>query len=623
MDFGTSTSVIRVKRYQDGEPIGNRLETKPVTFNMGSTMVPTLIQKLKTGESYLGYEAENAHRGSSTYPNFKVDIENPDDDIRRQVRELTSEYFCYLAKTYKIQSDGGHLGQSDDQERTIISYPVKWSSETKDFMIGIAKAAGFPNVEGIDEAQAAIQAVTIQNDGLLAGKGYFQYGVPVHILLIDMGAGTTDLVLCRHTPGDQPKTEILSIWPKEGNALFGGREVDELLKGFISRALPEEDADVVLKKIGIEKYKAWKESMVSPALQRGEAVDYFAALDDLLSLLEIDAEYSIDRDSFESFAEDYLCEFPRLVNGCVDAAGISGDDVDLIILTGGHSQWYFVQEMLSGTMSQFGKVDLGKIHSDPDRIVCIALPQETVALGLAYGPLRVDVQSLEEDDAKRQKLEELLEVLKKLSEAKMKEIDEPAVAEHMPIAPQVPYTPENEFKLGGIFRDEKNCIIVDYIGNASVVKIPEFINIKGMNRKVVEIAPTAFRANKKIETVIIPESVKKIPSHAFEYCTNLKTVVAHDKIEEIDSHAFRGCDKLETIDFGMGECTVHTARFPANIKSIWWDAFRRDDGKSIFKNVMLSKYTDIYDFPLLLNREIRKGPQAAFGNNCTITYYDK
>ncbi len=54
VDFGTSTSVIRVKRYQDGEPVGNQLETKPVTFNMGSTMVPTLIQKLKTGESYFG-----------------------------------------------------------------------------------------------------------------------------------------------------------------------------------------------------------------------------------------------------------------------------------------------------------------------------------------------------------------------------------------------------------------------------------------------------------------------------------------------------------------------------------------------------------------------------------------
>ena len=36
VDFGTSTSVIRVKRYEDGKPIGDRLETKSVLFNVGS-----------------------------------------------------------------------------------------------------------------------------------------------------------------------------------------------------------------------------------------------------------------------------------------------------------------------------------------------------------------------------------------------------------------------------------------------------------------------------------------------------------------------------------------------------------------------------------------------------------
>ena len=210
VDFGTSTSVIRVKRYQDGEPVEDRLGTDKVTFNMGSTMVPTLIQKLPTGDAYFGYDAEIPRRKTNTFQNFKVDIESPDEDIRRQARELTAEYFTYLAKSYRAQSEGGHLGESDDRERTIISYPVKWSDETKAFMVQTAKGAGFPNVEGVDEAQAAIQAVTVQNADLLTRKGYFQDGVPVNILLIDMGAGTTDLVLCRHTPGERPQTDILS-----------------------------------------------------------------------------------------------------------------------------------------------------------------------------------------------------------------------------------------------------------------------------------------------------------------------------------------------------------------------------------------------------------------------------
>ena len=403
VDFGTSTSVIRVKRYQDGKPVGDPLETKPVTFNMGSTMVPTLIQKLPSGDAYFGHEAEIAHRNAKTFQNFKVDIESPDEGIQRQARELTAEFFQYLAKSYRAQSEGGHLGESNDKERTIISYPVKWSDETKAFMVQTAKDAGFPNVEGVDEAQAAIQAATVQNADLLTRKGYFQDGVPVNILLIDMGAGTTDLVLCRHTPGAQPQTDILGTWPKGGTALFGGREVDELLRGYISQAMPEDGADLVLKKIAIEKYKSWKEGTVSPALEKGKVVDYFAALDDLLNLMDIEAEYSVSRTSFENFAADYLRQFPELVNGCVSAAGLSGDDVDLVILTGGHSRWYFVREMLSGRLERFGELGLGKIHADPERIIPITLPQETVALGLVYGPLRVEAsiepQPVEADNA--------------------------------------------------------------------------------------------------------------------------------------------------------------------------------------------------------------------------------
>ena len=388
VDFGTSTSVIRVKRYQGGKPVGDRLEVKPVKFNSGtSEIVPTLIQKLPTGGAYFGHEAADPRRNTEMFQDFKVDIENPDEDIRRQARELTAEFFQYLAEKYCEQSEGGHLGEIDDRQRTIISYPVKWSDEAKDFLIQTAKNADFPNVEGVDEAQAAIQAVTVQNANLLTRKGYFREGVPVNILLIDMGAGTTDLVLCRHTPGAQPQTDILSTWPKEGDVLFGGREVDELLRSYICRTMPEADADRVRKVVEIKEYKAWKENTVAPALDRGETVDYFS----FLNLLGVNAEFSISRDSFEDFAADYLRQFPELVNGCVSAAGLSGNDVDLVILTGGHSQWYFAREMLSGNLNRFGEIALEKIHADPERIIPISLPQETVALGLAYMPLKMEM----------------------------------------------------------------------------------------------------------------------------------------------------------------------------------------------------------------------------------------
>lgn len=668
VDFGTSTSVIRVKRYEDGKPVGDRLETKAVTFNMGSTIVPTLVQKLKTGESaYFGYDAEVAHKNTKTYQNFKVDIENPDEYIRRQARELTAEYFSFLAKTYKVQSEGGHLGKSDDKERTIISYPVKWSKETKAFMVKAAKDAGFVDVEGIDEAQAAIQAVTVQNAELLTGKGYFKDGVPVNILLIDMGAGTTDLVLCRHTPGNHPKTDILSIWPKGESFLFGGREIDERLRSYICQTLPKEDADIILKKIGTEKYKAWKESIVSPALQRGEKVDYFAALDDLLSLLEIETEYSIDRESLERYMEDYLRNFPELVNGCVKAAGIKGKDVDLVILTGGHSQWYFVPEILSGKMEQFGKTGLEKIRTDPSRIIPIALPQETVALGMVYGMLRVrklvepllhvarkeptctekgnvefwfrkSDNSFFTDRDGIHKINPLIPELghsfewivengQKVQKCKRCGcIGQREQIEKPPVSPQVingsaqiPDTPDSEFLFNNV---GGNYEIIKYTGKASVVKIPECIR----GRKVVSIGKHAFGANngygiganKKVEKVIIPTTVTHIGEWAFAHCTNLKTVIAHNNIVTIGFNAFLNCNKLEIMDFGMGECIPHIVTFPPDLKEIGSQAFNSVGlsgiPKCIFHEVNLSKKTKLKSL---------LGMSKAFSEkNCAIFYYD-
>ena len=85
IDFGTSTSVIRVKRYQDEKPVGEPLETKEVIFGGIGGMTPTLIQKKNGDDSvvYYGHEAQQKHRNMTLYHSFKVDLKTV---IRRSVR---------------------------------------------------------------------------------------------------------------------------------------------------------------------------------------------------------------------------------------------------------------------------------------------------------------------------------------------------------------------------------------------------------------------------------------------------------------------------------------------------------------------------------------------------------
>ena len=388
VDFGTSTSVIRVKRYRGGEPVSQeRLAAEAVVFNNGIPMVPTLIQRL--GENaYFGCDAQTAKRGAVLYHSFKVDLESPDPEKRQKARELTQEFLKYLAGVYKSQSEGGHLGEADDRERTIISYPVKWGSGTKKFMLEAAGQAGFPNVEGMDEAQAAIHAVTLQSESYLKKEGYLREGRPCTVLLIDMGAGTTDLALCRYTPGDSPVTETLVSWPVGGNVLFGGREADELLRDYARTKLPEDMAEKILSKCSADKFKAWKENTVSPGLLRNDTVENFPDLDMIAELYDVEMEpWHLTRQTFEEKAEAYLKKFPALIRGCIAASGVKDADIDLVILTGGHSQWYFVKEILTGRLPAVCGSLLPQITEDSNRILSVTRPQETVALGLVYAPM--------------------------------------------------------------------------------------------------------------------------------------------------------------------------------------------------------------------------------------------
>lgn len=638
IDFGTSTSVIRVKRYENGRSIGEALETKAVMFGGSGATVPTLIMKKDDDASvaYYGHEAQQKKRNYTNYHSFKVDLESDDREKRARARELTEEFFAFMGKQYRAQSDGGHLGSADDKEHTIISYPVKWSEETKRFMIATAKKAGFPNVTGMDEAQAAIHAVTVMSSDYLLKHGLLQNGVASNILLIDMGAGTTDLVLCRYTPGETSKTELLVTWPKRGKILFGGKEIDILLKNFFWDKMDEADAELVFKRIGTDKFKTWKEESVSPALRENDSVSDFEVLDSCAEMMEIDVdEYCLNRAEFEKCLEVYLTQLPVLINDCVNNSGIPGKNVDLVIVTGGHSQWYFVHDILSGKMSKFGNVDLPRIKENPSRIVPISRPQETVALGLVYslmqneiptvGPQTTNpvVEDRKSVDAQESKNEDEAAAQRQLAEGSAWEEEFRLEQESAQKATQkTVYTPESEFELGSIGSD---YVIRKYIGNRKIVSIPPVIH----GRKVVAIGMQAFvnvdvgwflKDLSTIEKVIIPETVTVIGFAAFSYCTKLHTVIAHSKIQNIGILAFAGCNHLTILDFGWKTCKAHTLIIPPSVKKIGYNAFSpKDKGGAvikgaIFKEVHLSRKTKVSN--------IMFNPKTFDPNYCSVFYYD-
>jgi len=119
----------------------------------------------------------------------------------------------------------------------------------------------------------------------------------------------------------------------------------------------------------------------------------------------------------------------------------------------------------------------------------------------------------------------------------------------------------------------------NYRGEDKDVIIPNFIGII----PVSYIDGQCFEHNDTIETVVIPNNVRKIEPFSFHGCDNLKSVEA-SRIKVIGEYAF-SCDiKLERVELGENVQTIEPLAFEechsltyipsrSSLKEIGWGAF--------------------------------------------------
>lgn len=100
----------------------------------------------------------------------------------------------------------------------------------------------------------------------------------------------------------------------------------------------------------------------------------------------------------------------------------------------------------------------------------------------------------------------------------------------------------------------KDGVLVEYKGNASVVKIPDGVVAVGNLEEIYVLwsmagikAPIPFMGNKTITEIIVPEGVKRIGYRVFAGCENLKSINIPNSVERIDGYAFYGCFELSEV----------------------------------------------------------------------------
>jgi molecular chaperone DnaK (HSP70) len=408
IDFGTSTSVIRIKDYDENGQINLEPPKAVLEPKNNETIIKTLVFVPEDKESPVvcGNDAMYQNRKGTLYTNFKMLLESENKENVTFATYLIREFLKYIKELYVQQKD--KFG-SCDEEKTFISFPVKWPDTSMKIMKKLAQEAGFKNVEGVTEPMAAILSVLMEKLSEFQIKKLILPNIPSNVLLVDMGAGTTDLVLFRiKLLNNDISVEIITTWPPANvDISFGGREVEAIICQSVLNQLIPNDEEKRKKRYErmIDGFKAWKETTLSSTLSRKERLinpptcvaDYMEAQD--MDESEFEA---IDRNQFEKIMEPYIEQFPSLINGCLEHAkkadnGInSNEDIDFVVVTGGHSQWYFVKEMLLGNMtSKSGStINLPKLIRENDRFVHSKYPQETVANGMAYKGFSLDIKAV-------------------------------------------------------------------------------------------------------------------------------------------------------------------------------------------------------------------------------------
>lgn len=134
-----------------------------------------------------------------------------------------------------------------------------------------------------------------------------------------------------------------------------------------------------------------------------------------------------------------------------------------------------------------------------------------------------------------------------------------------------------------IIKADKTAEIVEYNGTDENVVIPAEVNgytvtgISGWSGKPTSSHPLgaitgAFKNNKTIKTVVIPDTVKYIDDESFYGCTALESVMFGNGVEEIGDYAFENCTSLSKV------------YIPVSVKKIGAEAFGYTFGSELTLN---------------------------------------
>ena len=363
IDLGTTNSVVSVM--EGGEPT-------VITNPEGSRITPSVVGFTKDGQRLVGRLAKNQA------------VSNPDRTISSIKRHMgEGNYHVTIdGKNYtppeisamilqKLKSDAeAYLGETVSQ--AVITVPAYFNDSQRQATKDAGKIAGLEVLRIINEPTAAALAYGLDKDQ------------DETVLVFDLGGGTFDVSSLELSEG------VFEVKATNGDTVLGGDDFDKKVMDWMVEQFKKENG------IDLSQDKMSAQRLIEAAEKAKIELSSMSQTNINLPFITADAtgpkhlDLTLSRAKFDELTADLVERTMIPTRKAMEDAGLSGSDIDKIILVGGSSRIPAVQEAI--------RKILGKEPSkgvNPDECVSIgAAIQGGVLVGEVKDVLLLDVTPL-------------------------------------------------------------------------------------------------------------------------------------------------------------------------------------------------------------------------------------
>lgn len=371
IDLGTTNSVIA--RMEKGKPIIFRTDFPTNTM-------PSCVHFNKKKSIQVGGTAFNALKNDKfqALRNFQADSSNTFIEFKRTMGTDKKYTSSHMQREYSSEELSAEVLKAlksfvtDDEVRAaVISVPAKFTINQKDATVRAALFAGFSQCEFLQEPIAASMAYGMQSkvkDGRL--------------VVFDFGGGTFDAALVRVEDG------IMSIVDTEGDNHLGGKNIDYAIVDEV--LIPYLESQFSIESIldDLEKKQILRDALKFKAEEAKIQLSFkedFGILTDLGEIpckddhgTELELDIKISNKDIEPCVRPIFQSAIDKTKSLLARNGLTGPDVDALVLVGGPTYSPILRRMLKSQLTQ-----LLDLSVDPMTAIAegAALYASTVSLG--------------------------------------------------------------------------------------------------------------------------------------------------------------------------------------------------------------------------------------------------